>query len=677
MMIPESNKINMLIFFRLFLFNSVALLIILFGYQYNVAFGQLANKTEPTSNLITNNNTNVNSTSFTLRPIQDSLNGQENAFVGFVTKGTINSVTKVPNSKWVATGDWHLTASTNSNVTVFEANTTWYNSNGTSVHTHELHGLREYGKVTPWQREPGEDIVLNGVTDIRTNNLTWWNDVPISISIKGHKVVVITIDDNMTNHHFVGQPILGIVSSFLPCSDLPRSTNGVLVPCGENASQGNNSASSNATMVNIASDLPINSLNTTFSRSIGESKGITDNAHSVVSENNLTSQAALTSTNISLSSAQDRDQKQPEPKQSSVSESVAASKDVNDKLGVNNRTIHDYVITYENTTDGIRINYPSEWRLQQGRMADPTLRIAAKFYPDADNKSPFTIAIRDLTGNVSVDSYANATVNRYTDGLDEFTRSHFRTNTTLSGYHAYDIGGTYIDEVSVKNQLREVGTILNNTAYILQFSSAEYKFPSYLTALEEMIDSFQIIPIATGSDNMGSNKTKSPSQLAVGNITIPSKDNGPNTNESGTGEESMPSPTNIIEEAGGQDPTLKVTISTANDISLRGQDQTIYVDVLDSSSNIGVAESEIDGIIVDGEDAEALIADSNNTNALLDLDIDEIDGEEFSGETDGNGQLIESVEIPESFEEGNLAIVITADADGYDPVSKIAASTLQ
>jgi hypothetical protein len=139
----------------------------------------------------------------------------------------------------------------------------------------------------------------------------------------------------------------------------------------------------------------------------------------------------------------------------------------------------------------------------------------------------------------------------------------------------------------------------------------------------------------------------------------------------------MPPPTSRGEEAGGQDPTLKVTISTANDISLRGQDQTIYVDVLDSSSNIGVAESEVDGTIVDGEDAEALIADSNNTNALLDLDIDEIDGEEFSGETDGNGQLIESVEIPESFEEGNLAIVITAEADGYDPVSKIAASTLQ
>jgi hypothetical protein len=122
---------------------------------------------------------------------------------------------------------------------------------------------------------------------------------------------------------------------------------------------------------------------------------------------------------------------------------------------------------------------------------------------------------------------------------------------------------------------------------------------------------------------------------------------------------------------------LKVTISTASDISLRGQDQTIYIDVLDSSSNIGVADSDVDGIIVDGEDAKALSAVSNNATALLDLEIDEIDGEEFSGETDSNGQLIESIEIPESFQEGDLAIVITADADGYDPVSKIAASTVQ
>ena len=675
-MILEQSKINMLIFFRLFLLNSLVLLIIPFDNHYNIAYGQLPNKTDPNYNHITDNNTNTNSRSFALRPTQNSFKGQENASVGFVMKGTINSVTVVPDSKWIATGDWRLIEDSDGNITVFKANATWYNSNGTSVHAHELQGLREYGKVPPWQREPGEDIILNGVTDIGANNQIWWNDAPISISIKGHKVVVITIDDNKTNHHFLGQPILGIVSSFLPCSDLPRPTTGALVACDENTSQSNKSASSNATLLNPTSNLPVITQNATSSMS-GGSEGIADSEDSVVSENNLTSQAALTSTNFSLSSGQERDVKQPAIPQSPASESPRASNNVSDTIGVNYSTILDSVKTYENTSDGIRINYPSEWRLQQGRIADPTLRIAAKFYPDNDNNSPFTIAIRHLTGNISLDSYANDTVNRYIDGLDEFTRSQFGTNTTLSGYPAYGIEGTYIDEVSVKNQLREIGTILNNTAYILQFSSAEYKSPSYLSALEEMIGSFQIIPTVSMDNNTTINNTKLPSNLTGSNITTAIKDNGSDTNDSMISEESTPSPTNIIEETGGEEPALKVTISTSSDISIRGQDQTIYIDVLDSSSNIGVADSDVDGIIVDGEDAKALVAVSNNTAALQDLDIDEIDGEEFSGETDSNGQLVESIEIPESFQDGDLAIVITADADGYDPVSKIAASTVQ
>ena len=60
-MIPERSKISMLTFFRLSLLNSVVLLIILLGYHYNITFGQLANKVDPTYNLITDNNTNTNS----------------------------------------------------------------------------------------------------------------------------------------------------------------------------------------------------------------------------------------------------------------------------------------------------------------------------------------------------------------------------------------------------------------------------------------------------------------------------------------------------------------------------------------------------------------------------------------------------------------------------------------
>jgi phosphatidate phosphatase APP1 len=118
-----------------------------------------------------------------------------------------------------------------------------------------------------------------------------------------------------------------------------------------------------------------------------------------------------------------------------------------------------------------------------------------------------------------------------------------------------------------------------------------------------------------------------------------------------------------------------VTVSTPSNITLRGEDQTITINALDSSSNTGLADVEIDGIIVDGEEADTLIADSNNSSALRDIDIDDLDGEEFSGDTDANGQLIETVEIPKSFEEGNLALVVAAEADGYEPVTIVTATT--
>jgi probable lipoprotein LpqN len=672
-MIRESNKRKTKNFHRLLLAKSLVLLLIIYSYNFNITFGQLAYNSEISFDSVTNNNTDTNSMMLASKTALDSASGDEAKTVGFVREGTINSVMTVPDSKWIAIGHWRLTDDIKGNISSFEANTTWYNSNGASEHNHELQGLLEYQNVTSAYRGQADDIILTGVTDISTNNRTWWNDVPISISIKGEKVVAITIDDYKTNHHFIGQPILGIVTSFLSCSDLTAYVNEVSNSCDRNKLKDINLAPSNATIDNSTLSKPVTSVNGTSSRNAGESEVAAESGPTV--SKNDTSQASISTKNFSHALSQDSDQRRIELNQNSTSEVISTSNDVTNDLPINNETFHDKLLIYENTTDGIRISYPSQWRLQEGRIADPSLLIAAKFYPSGDNNSPFTIAIRDLRGNVSLASYANDTVNRYMEGLDEFGQSHFSTNTTLSGYDAYVIEGTYIDEVSVKNRLREVGTILNNTAYILQFSSAEHKFPRYLAAFEQMIHSFQIIPISAVSDNAELNKTESIPREAINSTTIHSSDKGSNTSESVTTKESTTTPTRVLDHLESQQPTLMVTVSTPSNITLRGEDQTITINALDSSSNTGLADVEIDGIIVDGEEADTLIADSNNSSALRDIDIDDLDGEEFSGETDANGQLIESVEIPESFEEGNLAIVVAAEADGYDPVTIVTATT--
>lgn len=63
-----------------------------------------------------------------------SLPDSSQAPLGFVTKGTINTLITVPNGKWLATGNWSLILN-NGNVTSFETNMTWYNSTGTNAHT--------------------------------------------------------------------------------------------------------------------------------------------------------------------------------------------------------------------------------------------------------------------------------------------------------------------------------------------------------------------------------------------------------------------------------------------------------------------------------------------------------------------------------------------------------------
>ena len=45
------------------------------------------------------------------------------------------------------------------------------------------------------------------------------------------KIISIAIDDTKTNHHFGGQSLLGIVDSFVPCSDLPGPNMELLPSC--------------------------------------------------------------------------------------------------------------------------------------------------------------------------------------------------------------------------------------------------------------------------------------------------------------------------------------------------------------------------------------------------------------------------------------------------------------
>jgi hypothetical protein len=138
---------------------------------------------------------------------------------GTMSKGTINSVIKTPTAEWIASGNWTLNLN-NQNKTYFKVDMTWFNNNGKTSHTHQFQNFRSVatnttggGNVTTVV-QPGNNVNLNGVMDVGTNHRIVWKNVPSTIRINGAKTITISVDDNATNHHFAGQPILGLVTSF-------------------------------------------------------------------------------------------------------------------------------------------------------------------------------------------------------------------------------------------------------------------------------------------------------------------------------------------------------------------------------------------------------------------------------------------------------------------------------
>jgi hypothetical protein len=142
--------------------------------------------------------------------------------------GTIDSLIFAPGTRWIATGNWSMVLR-NGNVNSFNADMTWYNNNGTGTHTHEI--LNFKSNPIDVTVNPGENVLVKGLTDVGTNHRISWTNVHSTIDIKGGKTLSISLDDKETNKHFAGQAIYGVVKSFTQCSDQPGQNMEVLPPC--------------------------------------------------------------------------------------------------------------------------------------------------------------------------------------------------------------------------------------------------------------------------------------------------------------------------------------------------------------------------------------------------------------------------------------------------------------
>jgi hypothetical protein len=153
-------------------------------------------------------------------------------------------------------------------------------------------------------------------------------------------------------------------------------------------------------------------------------------------------------------------------------------------------------LTYENSTLGIRIQYPSNWTKQTARGGIAFVVLL----PTGGNNNPEQFLSKlNVTGimgfppNVPLKAMADRVIDGYRHFLRNFQIESY-ANSTLGKINAIKIVYRYTDTKSNSSFMAtDIATTKNDRLYVIQYYAQLPRIQSYLPTLQKMVDSFQII----------------------------------------------------------------------------------------------------------------------------------------------------------------------------------------
>ena len=163
----------------------------------------------------------------------------------------------------------------------------------------------------------------------------------------------------------------------------------------------------------------------------------------------------------------------------------------------------DIFLSYSNPYYGFDIRYPEDWSYTESETStNVTVHSIVDIVPsisdDPNLATNLQIGTEDLEfGSLpSLEQYARSTVNAYQNTFSNFSLESIRINSTLSGVPAYEI--VFKDNPNgLGRKSVETGFIdkNNNRAYYLLFNTEDSQYDQFYPIVQEMFDSFQLIPI--------------------------------------------------------------------------------------------------------------------------------------------------------------------------------------
>jgi hypothetical protein len=168
----------------------------------------------------------------------------------------------------------------------------------------------------------------------------------------------------------------------------------------------------------------------------------------------------------------------------------------------NSTNLTNAILTYQNSSYGIRIQYPANWTKDERDFTpNNTSTDIVAFYSPVENtldnySESFVIYTKRLADqNMTLEENAASLITYYNETLTDFNLIESNTNITLGGgnntHPAY--GLIFTDRKDNINYKRmEIGTIIGDKAYFIRYNAEENKYSKYLPTIQMMINSLQI-----------------------------------------------------------------------------------------------------------------------------------------------------------------------------------------
>ena len=155
------------------------------------------------------------------------------------------------------------------------------------------------------------------------------------------------------------------------------------------------------------------------------------------------------------------------------------------------------LLTYQNSSAGIKLQYPSNWVKQENGTRQDTQTDLVTFTPPTINSNAsLDITVDDITDSLgtTLAQYASDEIGSLKQQFasNDFKLIESKSSIILAGLPAYRIVYTSVDQNTTTKDM-EIGAIKGGKVYLLTYEAGPNEYDKYLPIALKIIDSFKLI----------------------------------------------------------------------------------------------------------------------------------------------------------------------------------------